>query len=59
MQKVVNKYLIVVSRPDNFACGYLIYQFPSWLSAALGPAGCCVIWEGLNSFVHKNKLIFY
>lgn len=56
---MVNKYLIVVSRPDNFACGYLIYQFPSWLSVLLSLAGCCVIWEGLNSFVHKSKLFFY
>jgi len=48
MQKLVNKYFIVVSRPDNFACGYLIYQFPKWLSALLSPAGCYVIWEVLT-----------
>lgn len=59
MKKLVNKYLIVVSRPDNFARGYLIYQFPNRLSVSLSPAGCSVIWEVLNSFVRKKKLIFY
>lgn len=45
MHKLVNKYLIEVSVPDNFALGYLIYQFPNWLSVSLGLAGCCMIWE--------------
>lgn len=29
IQKLVNIYLVEVSTPDNFAHGYLIYQFPN------------------------------
>lgn len=38
----------LVSRPDNFACGYLIYQFPNCLLVLLSAARCYVIWEVLT-----------